>query len=101
MDNAEANGVLDLIELEAANHSRCKTQAMQAVCASEAISCLSAALESAHGGCELAGRLRDHHPDAADNLVNRWRDEAARLTVLRHRVVETRRAELAEFSGVA
>ena len=94
VDESSANAVLDLIELEAANHARCKAKALHATTASERISWLSAALESAHGAAEMAGRLREFHPDAADRIINRWRDEAANLAVRRHEVVENPKAEL-------
>ena len=94
VDNLEANGILDLIELETANYRRCLKEAEGSEVASTRISWLSAALESVHAAAEMAGRLREHNPDAADRLVNRWRDEAARLAVQRHKVVENRRAEL-------
>jgi hypothetical protein len=89
------NGLLDMVELEAANFSRCVGQAKRANCASTIISWLSAAIESAFACVELAGRLRDYEPDAADQLASRWRDAAADLSVRRHEVVENARAELA------
>jgi hypothetical protein len=96
MEDREASGILDFVELEAANYARACSLAKQASSVSERISWLSAAVESAFGACELVGRLREFHPDAADNLCNRWRDAAADLSVRRAKLVEERRAELAD-----
>jgi hypothetical protein len=83
-----------MVELEAANFARCLTQAKTTEVASSRISWLSAAIESAFANVEMAGRLREFHPDAATNLANKWRDAAADLVVRRHEVVENAKAEL-------
>jgi hypothetical protein len=62
MDANQANGLLDLLELEAANFARAIGQAGQADTASALISWQSAAIESAFGAVEIAGRLRSTIP---------------------------------------
>jgi hypothetical protein len=89
-----ANGLLDALGLESWNFSRCVEQADRADCASTRISWLTGALESAYGCAEIAGRLRDVHPNMANRIANTWRDLAAEIAVDRNRVVENRRAEL-------
>ena len=83
-----------MLELEAANFARSIGQAAHAQCATTLISWQSAAIESGFSCVELASKLRDHNPDSATNLSNRWRDAVAELVRWRHDVVESRRAEL-------
>jgi hypothetical protein len=47
MDNAEANGLLDMLNLEAAHFARAVVQAEEASTTSEQVSWLSEAVESA------------------------------------------------------
>jgi hypothetical protein len=84
-----------MVELEAWNFGRCVEQAKGADCTSAYISWLSAGIESAFACVEMAGRLREVNPDAADNLADRWRDAVIDLAVRREEVVQNRKAELA------
>jgi hypothetical protein len=97
MDNGSASGLLDALALEGWNFGRCVEQAEHSGCASSRYSWLSAAFESACACVEIAGRLRDVHPNAANRIAGTWRDIAAKAAVDRDRVIEARRAELAEM----
>jgi hypothetical protein len=97
VDPNSAHGLFDMLELEAWNFGRCAEQAKSADCTSAYISWLSAGIESAFACVEMAGRLREVNPGAADNLANRWRDAVIDLAVRREEVVQDRKAELAEL----
>jgi hypothetical protein len=99
MDLDSANGLLDMLALQAWSYDLAVQQVEQADMASARISWLSAALECAYGCAEIAGRLRDVHPNAANRIANTWRDLAAGIAVAREKVVRDRRADLAELVG--
>jgi hypothetical protein len=94
VEEQSAHSLLNMVELEAWNYARCLKQAKSTEVASSRISWLSAAIESAFANVEMAGRLREFHPDAANNLAYAWRNAAADLCVRRHEVVQNARAEL-------
>jgi hypothetical protein len=92
--------LLDMLGLESANYDRCAAEAEKAETASGRISWTSGMVESAFNAVEICGKIWDAdqvHASVVESIACRWRDVAAEAVVLRHQLVEARRAELAEM----
>jgi hypothetical protein len=97
VDNNSTHGLLDALGLEAANFERCDAAAEGAETWSDRINWTSAAADSAFNAVEICGQMRNAdqvHASVVEGIACRWRDKAAETVVLRHQLVEARRAEL-------